>query len=626
MRNLKFIHTLLLLAVALPVMATEPKSIIIEVGGRSYYKHLVASGDTIYALSKAYNVSEQQILDSNEGMTPATLKVDSYIYIPYVAKTELNIVDKKKFVIHSVKSGDTIYSIARKYKVSVATLEQDNPDIDIERIAPGMEVRVRRSERGYATMDDIDKEQRKRDKDIVLKSNEYRVMAGETVYSLSRRFGLSEEVFLEINSLKSPRDLKEGMIVIRTKPVEVVPENEETVASSEEPKTEVQPIIEAQEERVVEVVAVKEQPIADAYAPIFEKFDPEHKLRTLLMLPFHKDGKVNSAAVDFYRGVLLAMEELRDKGYDIELSVLDTQGSEDVVVDIVTYDPQFYGTNLIIGPVYENEISKVLPYATEAHIPVVSPLADITSLSGSVLYQMQTENSHKYDRFAEIFDGSREVVVIHTSSVDKEYMEKMYELSANHTLHELNYKFDRGSLLYRRNADGSNGEEIDITEFMHTRTSKAFVVLASSETDVDRVLTTLSSTRASILGRGGLMGDYVVVGNRRWKQMMSIDKQTFFNNNTIFLVPYHANRGSETITMFDARYVKAYEVLPTMYSYRGYDAAMIFCRKMYEGFDGSGSVAAPLATPYTFAFEDGLYVNTYWVMERYKSNYTIDVE
>ena len=122
------------------------------------------------------------------------------------------------------------------------------------------------------------------------------------------------------------------------------------------------------------------------------------------------------------------------------------------------------------------------------------------------------------------------------------------------------------------------------------------------------------------------MGDYVVVGNRRWKQMLSIDKQTFFNNNTIFLVSYHANRGNDTITLFDARYVKAYEVLPTMYSYRGYDAAMIFCRKMYEGFEGLGGVAAPLATPYTFAFEDGLYLNTYWVMERYKSNFTIDVE
>ena len=622
MRSLKFIHTLLLLALALPALATEPTNIIVEVGGRSYYKHLVASGDTIYALSKAYNVSEQQILASNEGVTPETLKVDSYIYIPREARAESKAVDKKKFIVHSVKTGDTIYSIARKYKVSVATLERDNPDIDIERIALGMEVKVRRSERGYVTMDDIDREQRKRDSEVVLKSNEYRVMAGETVYSLSRRFGLSEDDFMQINSLRSSRDLKEGMIVLRAKPAEVKPEVAEEISRTVESTAVETP----EEGSAIEDAAVEQQPIVGTNAPIFNKFTSEQRLRTLLMLPFHKDGKVNSAAVDFYRGVLLAMEELRDAGYNIELSVLDTQGSEEVVEDIVTYDPLLYGTHLIIGPVYENEIAKVLPYAMETNTPVVSPLADITSLSGSVLFQMQTENSHKYDRFAEVFDGSREVVIIHTPSVDAEYKAKMYELSANHTIYELNYEFDRGSLLYRRNADGTNGEEIDITEFMHTKTSKAFVVLASSETDVDRVLTTLSSTRASILGRGGIMGDYVVVGNRRWKQMLSIDKQTFFNNNTIFLVPYHANRGSETITMFDARYVKAYEVLPTMYSYRGYDAAILFCRKMYEGFEGVGSIAAPLVTPYTFAFEDGLYVNTYWVMERYRSNFTIDVE
>ena len=622
MRSLKFIHTLLLLALALPALATEPTNIVVEVGGRSYYKHLVASGDTIYALSKAYNVSEQQILASNEGVTPETLKVDSYIYIPREAHAESKAVDKKKFIVHSVKTGDTIYSIARKYKVSVATLERDNPDIDIERIALGMEVKVRRSERGYVTMDDIDREQRKRDSEVVLKSNEYRVMAGETVYSLSRRFGLSEDDFMQINSLRSSRDLKEGMIVLRAKPAEVKPEVAEEISRTEESTAVETP----EEGSAIEEAAVEQQPIVDTNAPIFNKFTSEQRLRTLLMLPFHKDGKVNSTAVDFYRGVLLAMEELRDAGYNIELSVLDTQGSEEVVEDIVTYDSLLYGTHLIIGPVYENEIAKVLPYAMETNTPVVSPLADITSLSGSVLFQMQTENSHKYDRFAEVFDGSREVVIIHTPSVDAEYKAKMYELSANHTIYELNYEFDRGSLLYRRNADGTNGEEIDITEFMHTKTSKAFVVLASSETDVDRVLTTLSSTRASILGRGGIMGDYVVVGNRRWKQMLSIDKQTFFNNNTIFLVPYHANRGSETITMFDARYVKAYEVLPTMYSYRGYDAAILFCRKMYEGFEGVGSIAAPLVTPYTFAFEDGLYVNTYWVMERYRSNFTIDVE
>ena len=162
---------------------------------------------------------------------------------------------------------------------------------------------------------------------------------------------------------------------------------------------------------------------------------------------------------------------------------------------------------------------------------------------------------------------------------------------------------------------------------MRTRSDKAFVVLASNETDVDRVLTTLSSTRASIIGRGSLMGDYVVIGNRRWKQIASIDKQTFFNNNTVFLVPYHANRGNDTIALFDARYVKAYEALPSMYSYRGYDAAMIFCRKMFNGFvDDANEVLMPLTTPYTFIYQDGVYVNTCWTMERYKSNFTIEVE
>lgn len=639
MRNLKFIHTLLLLIVALPAMATQPTNIVVEIGGRSYYKHLVATGDTIYALSRAYNVTEQQILDCNDGVTPATLKVDSYLYIPYTSnadkggKAEDKVIDKKTFIYHRVKAGDTIYSIARKYKVSVATLERDNPDIDVERIAPDMEVRVRRSERGYATMDDIGKEQRRRDAEVVLKSYEYRVMAGETVYSLSRKFGLSEEAFMELNALRSPRDLKEGMIVRRAKPAEIAPKQEEVgapevVNTAEEVAVVVdeQPTVNTPVEYKPEMSASQQVVIADTLNVAYKRLLPGQPLRTLLMMPFHRDGKVNATAVDFYRGVLLAMEDLRSEGYNIELSVVDTQGSEAVVEDIVSYDPLFYGTHLIIGPVYEDEIGKVLPYAVETNTPVVSPLADIVSLQSPMLFQMQAESVHKYDRFVEIFDGGREVVVIHTPTVDSEYKSKMYELSENHIRYELNYEFDRGSLFYYRNADGTNGAEVDITEFMRSRTPKVFVVLAGSETDVDRVLTTLSSTKASIIGRGGLMGDYVVVGNRRWKQMLSIDKQTFFNNNTIFLVPYHANRGNDIISMYDARYVKAYEVLPTMYSYRGYDAAMIFCRRMFEDFEPILGATTPLMTPYTFALEGGLYVNTYWVMERYNSNFTIDVE
>lgn len=618
MRRLKFIHTLLLFALALPVMATEPTNVVVEVDGRSYYKHLVASGDTIYALSKAYNVSEEHILECNEGLLPESLKVDSYIHIPCSAEMDeaCKKEEKKEFVVHSVKSGETIYSIARKYKISVATLEVDNSSIDIERIEPGMEINIRRSERGSVSKEDIDEEQRERDADLVLKSYEYRVVAGDTVYSLSRKFGMSEEQFLEINSLKSAHDLKEGMIV-RTKSDEELAA-EETLAALIHGVEEISAEL-AERERI----ASENNPNR---IPQFERVSKLNKLYTLLMLPFHKEDKVNASAVDFYRGVLLAMEDLIRVGYNIELSVVDTQAKEEVIEDMIASDPLVYGANLIIGPVYENEIAKVLPYAEAENIPLVSPLADLTTISSPVLFQLHAENSHKYDRFNSLFDDTRDIYVIHTQSEDEETKRMVDALRAEHNIHELNYKYNRASYFYRRNSDGSNGGVISISELLRSKSNKIFVVLASSQLDVDRVLTTLSSQKASLQSRGAKVCDYVVLGNRRWKQMNGIDKQIFFNNNTMFIVPYHAHRSSSAIALFDARYIKAYGVLPSMYSYRGYDSAMIFCTKMFEGFDDIHSTITPLTTPYNFVYENGVYVNTHWAIERYKSDYTIEVD
>ncbi|MBR5595455.1 MAG: LysM peptidoglycan-binding domain-containing protein [Alistipes sp.] len=618
MRKLKFIHTLLLLALALPVLATEPTNVVVEVDGRSYYKHLVVSGDTIYALSKAYNVSEQQILECNEGLAPESLQLDSYIHIPCSAEMDevCKKEDKREFVVHSVKSGETIYSIARKYKISVATLETDNYALDIERIEPGMEINVRRSERGSVSKEDIDEEQRKREADVVLKSYEYRVVDGDTVYSLSRQFGMSEEYFLEINSLRSAHDLKVGMIV-RTKSNEELAA-EETVATLIHGVEEISAEF-AERERIA-------RENRSDRIPQFERVSRLNKLYTLLMLPFHKEDKVNASAVDFYRGVLLAMEDLIRVGYNIELSVVDTQAKEEVVEDMITSDPLVYGANLIIGPVYENEIAKVLPFAEAENIPLVSPLADLTTISSPVLFQLHAENNHKYDRFNSIFDDTRDIYVIHTSSEDEETKKMVDGLGKEHNIHELNYRYSRSSYFYRRNSDGSNGGMVSVSEILRGKSSKIFVVLASSQLDVDRVLTTLSSQKSSLQSRGANVCDYVVLGNRRWKQMNGIDKQIFFNNNTMFIVPYHAHRSSSAIALFDARYIKAYGVLPSLYSYRGYDSAMIFCTKMFEGFDDINSTITPLTTPYTFAYENGTYVNTHWAIEKYKSDYTIEVD
>lgn len=661
MRRLSIFLTLVLLFVASVVVAIEPSNIVVTVNGKVYYKHTVEKGQTLYSIAKAYNVTEKQIMDANVGLTSETLKADEYILVPRLVadngkqKTVNNApqtVDKKKFLVHNVEKGDTLYSIARKYKISVSQIEKDNPAIDIDHLSIGDTILIRRAERGYASSDDIERELKERaeNRDKELNEGEHRVAAGETVYSLSRAYGMTEEEFMTLNGLSSYSDLKVGMVV-RTKMVKPETAAENTMAKpatefAEESREEKREDRELRRQRdmereadttAVEYVAL-EGSLLDSLlsadvdiAPIEVTFPPlsmHHTLKVALMLPFHMNEKVNPYFVDFYRGVLIALEDLKAEGYDIDMSVFDTRGSGERINDIIDYEDGMRDAQLIIGPVYEDELRYVVGFAEDNEIPVISPLADINSLKSPVLFQMQAEGSYKSGKIADIFDGSREVVMVYANSTDSDFEQEIKALSKDATTVALNYKFDRGSYFYHRTASGANGGEVDITEFMRTMTPKVYVIVAKADTDVDRILTTLASTKSSVVARSMSYGDYIVLGNRKWKQSATIEKQSFFRNNTIFLAPYYANRSNENVRIFDSRYVKAYEALPTMYSYRGYDAAMIFCRKMFEGIDGHilEECHTPLATPYRFVYEDGHYVNSQWIREQYNSNFTISVE
>lgn len=677
---MKRVLTLLALVVAFvaTVTAVEPSNIVVTVNGKSYFKHKVASGDTLYALSKAYNVTERQITDSNLGLTAETLRIGEYVLIPrhkgnssvgrnvdtsVSTPTAEQDDNPKRFIRHEVKSGETVYSIARRYKISVAMLERDNTELNIDKINPGDIILVRRAERGYASSEDIERERREREQiaQEPLDEGKHRVVAGETVYFLSHKYGLSEEEFMQLNGLEKYSDLKAGMVVrtVRSQAAGVAAESvaatdsvavevaEATVAKREERKrrrrdtaeaiavvaTETTAEIVAEPEIIAEGEGVDhfgdgEESLGVDIAPVEVAFPPlslHHTLKVALMLPFHMNGKVNPYFVDFYRGLLLAMEDLKAEDYDIELAVYDTCGDGERINDIVTYEEGLLDAQLIIGPVYEGELRYVLGYAEECEVPLVSPLADVGSLQSPVLFQMQADAERRDEKLSELFDGSRELVTIYTANMDYDYLAEVRTLAQGAQEQQLNYVFDRGSYFYQRNADGSNGAQFDIVEFMRSKSPKAYVIASKSETEVDRILTTLASTKSSIVARTMSYGDYVVIGNRKWKQSANIEKQSFFRNNTIFISPYYANRSNENIRMFDSRYVKAYGALPTMYAYRGYDAAMIFCRKMFTGIDATilEESFTPLATTYRFSFDNGHYVNSNWIREHYKSDFTI---
>lgn len=91
--------------------------------------HVVQPGDTLYTIALQYGVSMSRLLDDNQLPDPTRLVVGQTIVIQYPLRT------------YTVRSGDTLTSIANANGLSVRQLLRNNPVLRGEnRILPGQEL------------------------------------------------------------------------------------------------------------------------------------------------------------------------------------------------------------------------------------------------------------------------------------------------------------------------------------------------------------------------------------------------------------------------------------------------------------------------------------------------------
>ena len=115
-----------------------------EVAGSASVKkeHKVRSGETLYSLSRKYKVAVKDLKVVNK-LTSSVLSKGDVLIIPQVANVlvESQVV-KAKGRIHVVKSGDTFYSISRQYGVKVKDLYRLNKISTKHSLAVGEELLV----------------------------------------------------------------------------------------------------------------------------------------------------------------------------------------------------------------------------------------------------------------------------------------------------------------------------------------------------------------------------------------------------------------------------------------------------------------------------------------------------
>ena len=100
--------------------------------GKSFYLHIVKQGETLYSISKAYNISQKEIESYNS--TVDGIKIGQQLLIPIAT------VNKT----HTVARGETVFSISKIYNVSINEILDINPDINSKdlKLSIGQQIKI----------------------------------------------------------------------------------------------------------------------------------------------------------------------------------------------------------------------------------------------------------------------------------------------------------------------------------------------------------------------------------------------------------------------------------------------------------------------------------------------------
>nr|MBP3258572.1 LysM peptidoglycan-binding domain-containing protein [Bacilli bacterium] len=142
--------------------------------------YVVQKGDTLYSIARKYNIPVNDIKTLNN-LTSNTLSIGQILKIPTINNIDDNISSNNTYI---VKKGDTLYSIAKKYNLTVDKLKSLN-NLSNNLVSIGQ----------VLVVDEVEAPS--------LNYNEYIVGKGDTLYSIARKFGISVNELIQYNNLNS---------------------------------------------------------------------------------------------------------------------------------------------------------------------------------------------------------------------------------------------------------------------------------------------------------------------------------------------------------------------------------------------------------------------------------------
>jgi len=373
--------------------------------------HVVGEKETLFGISKKYNISVADLETWNKATLQNGLKKGQEIFVSKPSAADLKsvstpVVSKPNTVsnatTHLVEAKETKYGIATKYGLTVTELEQLNPQIvgglnmgQTLVLKPGVQV--------------------KKTTNVTL--IDYEVQPKETLYSLSKKFDIAQADLITLNP-DLQDGLKIGMIL-------KVPSNGTGTFVS----------------RTKDSVLVAKNKVN-----LIASVDKSKQKNMVLLLPFNltkietdsvktkteqlKTNKFLNLTLDFYAGAQMAIDSAKVLGLPVNVKVYDVESTKysSNVASIISKN-NFENVDVVVGPFQNTVVETTAQLLAKYNVPVISPLSKERGLPmNNLYYSIPSEDLLKASMFNYFKAKNGNVVAIISSkkTTSKEY------ITANH--------------------------------------------------------------------------------------------------------------------------------------------------------------------------------------------------
>lgn len=535
-------HLLIIILLLLPLASSFAQE------NTNYFYHTIKKGENLSSISSMYNVSKEDIIKLNPGS-------DEVIYSGKTLMIPQKQVQKESDIFYTVKAGDTLYRLSVENKISIDAIIDANPGLSAQNFKAGQVIRIPQS-----SEKEIQKEIQKIQDNTPIQpqvksrcKEMHKVKKRETIYSVSRKYGISEELLIKANPELS-KGMKKGMLLCI--PSELFEEVQ----------------------KVIENPYIKDNPPSDSEVftekTIEETMNKQTStMKAAIILPFSGEGSKRGESlrmIEFYEGFLLAVDSLKRSGISMDLYVYDSGETANDVRKIINKQ-EMNNVDIIFGPMHQAQIEPLAKFAQEQNSRLVIPFSakSETVFNNPSVYQINTPQSYLYSEVYQNFSrkfANPNVVFINTSQPDnskKEFID--------------GFKQDlRSKKISYTTMEPTEDIEVAITKLDYNK-KNIFIPTSGKEIVFNEILPLVNQLKELYPEI-----DFSLFGYPEWQTYTKDYIEVFFNLDTYFYSSFYTNNLLPSAKSFIKSYQYWYSknMIDTYpkYGMLGFDIAYFFLK------------------------------------------------